>query len=158
MQHENPSMTIPETLKDQRRKARALALQALYELDGTTHRLGDVLSERLQEENLDPEAHPFIETLVTGVRSNADRLDDALNRFMPERPVSQLSTVDRSIMRMALYEFGIWKETPHGVVINEAVELAKRYGADSSARLVNAVLSTLVDRITEVQPALEGNG
>lgn len=150
-------MLITDQQKQHRRKARIIALQALFELDSTEHRLSDVIQERLAEQpdETDTDTRTFIETLVTGVRSSTDKLDTALSKYMTERPISQVSPVDRSVMRMALFEFGIWKETPYQIVINEAVQLAKEYGAESSARLVNAVLGAAVDHMDEVQAVLE---
>ena len=83
----------------------------------------------------------FLLWLVAGVLSYRDRIDALIHHYAPEWPVEQLAIVDRSILRLALYELGALEgEAPPKVIINEAVELAKVYGGDSSPRFVNGVL------------------
>ena len=71
----------------------------------------------------------------------------------PEWPINELAVIDRNILRLALWELLIWGETPVKVAINEAVELAKRYGSDSAPRFVNGVLGTLVGRRNSRKPS-----
>lgn len=126
-----------------RRKARALALQTLYEVECTNHPVEEVLAQRLSEKPLTTDGEKFLRALVAGVLENAARLDAEIARHAPEWPLDQMALVDRSILRMALWEFAIGRETPLKVAINEAVELAKEYGSDSAARFVNGVLGAV---------------
>jgi len=81
----------------------------------------------------------FVQKIVSGVTATRPRLDEVIARFAPEWPVSQIATIDRNILRMALWEMN-FHNTPTKVVINEAVELAKEFGADTSPKFVNGVL------------------
>jgi N utilization substance protein B len=151
---------------EEHKRARVLALQALFEIDRTGHAADVVLYERMEaarsgapllddEDDRDPRApHPplgdegvqFLLWLVAGVLSYRERLDGLIHHYAPEWPVEQLAIVDRSILRLALYELGAAaSDTPPKVVINEAVELAKSFGGDSSPRFVNGVLGAALD-------------
>ena len=83
-----------------------------------------------------------------------DILDKFISEHAPEWPLDQVSIIDRNIIRIALWEFAVYKETPIKVAINEAVELAKLYGSDSTPRFVNGVLGSLSERQNEIQQAL----
>jgi N utilization substance protein B len=125
----------------ERRKARELALQALFEIDSSGHAPDVVLYERIEVDNPGVHGADFLIWLVAGVLRNHQRIDLLLQRYAPEWPVDQLAIVDRCLLRMAVFELGAAaSETPPKVVINEAVELAKTYGGDSSPRFVNGVL------------------
>jgi N utilization substance protein B len=126
-----------------RRKARALALQTLYEVECANHPVEEVLAQRLKERPLPAEGERFLRALVAGVLEHAPQLDDEIARHAPEWPLDQMALVDHCILRMALWEFTIGQETPLKVAINEAVELAKEYGSDSAARFVNGVLGAV---------------
>jgi N utilization substance protein B len=131
-----------------RRKARALVLQALYEIDATGHNIDDVFEHLLVDMELSGENDSFVRREVTGVIQNRQRLDEHIKRFAPAWPVNQLSTVDRNILRLAIFELLIDNSVPVRVTINEAVELAKKFGSDSSARFVNGVLSSVSTLVT----------
>ena len=132
----------------ERRTVRKLALQALFELDTTDHGISVVVSERLDSEGLGNQAAHFLRWLVEGVQSNGEKLDTLLAKYAPEWPVEQLAIVDRNILRMALFEVGSAKaDAPPKVVINEAIELAKTFGGDSSPRFVNGVLGAALDEV-----------
>jgi N utilization substance protein B len=85
----------------------------------------------------------FGRRLVTGVMENLQRIDEQITSFAPAWPISQMALVDRSILRIAIYEMVIEGSSPVGVVINEAVELAKAFGSESSPRFINGVLSSV---------------
>lgn len=86
----------------------------------------------------------FARELVEGVNAHQRQLDELIGRYAPEWPVDQIAIVDRNILRMAIYEILLCDDTPVKVAINEAVELAKEFGSDSSGRFVNGVLGSLV--------------
>ena len=136
-----------------RRRARATALQSLFEIDITGHKVGVVIEQRLADAALPESGASFMRQLVLGVlRLRAD-LDRLIGQYAPEWPVEQLAVVDRNILRMALYELGA-SDTPLKVAINEAVELAKRFGSDSSQRFVNGVLGSAAGAKDQWAPAL----
>ncbi len=127
-----------------RRLARTSALQALYELDTTNHPADQVIAYRLADVPLPAEGEAFLRDLVSGVLKNQIELDAMIQRYAPAWPVSQIAIIDRNILRIALYELTGEPRTPPKVAINEAVDLAKAFGSDSSSRFVNGVLGTAV--------------
>ncbi len=129
-----------------RRRARIAALQALYEIDSVHHLVGLVLQQRIQAINLSEEGELFARTLVQGVLAHQAMLDEMISLYAPEWPIDQMSLIDRNVLRMAMFEFIVDGSTPPKVAINEAVELAKLFGSDSSPRFVNGVLGTLLSK------------
>lgn len=141
-------------MKGERRLARELALKALYEIDLVGHAPATVLHERFgAEENLTTRVQSYASKLVNGILVVVDQLDDYIQSHAPEWPLDQVAVVDRNLLRIALYEFTAGR-VPVKVAINEAVELAKEYGTDSSPRFVNGVLGALVPYQQEVTQAL----
>lgn len=140
-----------------RTKARSIALQVLYEFDMTGHPFGDTLETRFEEEKLEPKLEDFARMIVTGVVPIVSKLDEVITEHAPEWPLDQVAIIDRNILRISLWEFGVAKCTPLKVAINEAIELAKIYGSDSSSRFVNGVLGSLVDHLAEIQNRLQKN-
>lgn len=137
----------------ERRQARRLALQALFEVDTTSHPAADAIAGRLADlgkEEFGDFVHgeQFLRWLVSGVIKNLECLNRIMYRYAPEWPVDQLPVIDRNILRLALFELGSQEaSTPPKVVINEAVELSKIFGSDSSARFVNGVLGSALDEV-----------
>jgi len=138
-----------------RTRARALALQVLYEIDIASHPPGDVLQHRLEEEDFSDELAEFARQIIFGVLPLAADLDRILAIYAPEWPLEQIAAIDRNILRLACWEFTVQGETPLKVAINEAVELAKLYGSESSPRFVNGVLGSLADHHTEIEQQLQ---
>jgi N utilization substance protein B len=133
-------------VKHQRRRARTLALQALYEVDCVGHLPGSVIARYLDENpGLGEDGANFLRRSVAGTLESAPTLDGWIAGCAPEWPVDELAVLDRNILRLALWEFRVSQETPVKVAINEAVELAKRYSSDNAARFVNGVLGTLAE-------------
>ena len=128
-----------------RRKARIAALQTLYEIDCTEHKAEDAVIHSTTEQSLSQEAISFIEKLVQGVLKNKSKIDEVIGRFAPSFPVAQMSVIDRNILRVAIFEI-LMDNTPVKVAINEAIELAKTFGSDSSPRLINGVLGSIVTK------------
>lgn len=126
-----------------RRKARALALQVLYEVDSVGHDVERALTHLLAEGRLSEENSAFARELVSGVIQNKEEIDQHIKNFAPAWPVEQLPIVDRNILRVAIFEILLNNNVPVKVAINEAVELAKMYGSDNSSRFVNGVLGSV---------------
>jgi N utilization substance protein B len=132
-----------------RHKARAIALQALYEVDSAARRPETVLERLLSEADLSEENNAFVRELVDGAVRNKDDIDRNIHRFAPAWPVEQIAMVDRNILRLAIFEILFDNKVPVKVAVNEAVELAKTFGSENSAKFINGVLgsvSTLASR------------
>lgn len=132
-------------MKD-RHRARIVALQALYEIDIAQHDPEVVLQQRLAYKPLPAAGRDFAHTLVQGILEHQADLDALIQDNAPEWPLYQVAVVDRNILRMAIFEFVVDGNTPVKVAINEAVELAKLFGSDSSGRFVNGVLGAIVSK------------
>ena len=126
-----------------RRKARALVLQALYEVDSAGHEVEEVLNRLLAEEVLSEENAQFSRELVRSVIQNKEKIDENIRRFAPAWPMEQIPVVDRNILRLAIFEILLDNRVPVKVAINEAVELAKTFGSDNSSKFVNGVLGSV---------------
>lgn len=131
-----------------RRKARIAALQALYELDCTKHKSEEALAHLTTEEKLPQQALSFSEELVRGVLQHKSELDALIKKSATTFPAEHMPIIDRNILRLALFEILFhdrtpFDKTPLKVAINEAIELAKEFGSDSSPRLVNGVLGAI---------------
>ncbi|MBN2678549.1 MAG: transcription antitermination factor NusB [Anaerolineaceae bacterium] len=135
-----------------RTKARSIALQALFEIDLTGHLPGSVLEQRLEENPLNErELIGFASEITQGVINHRASLDNLIAEYAPDWPLDQVASIDRNILRMALWEMAIQTDTPVKVVINEAVELSKAFGSESTPRFVNGVLGSLADQLNEIR-------
>lgn len=138
-----------------RTRARSLALQVLYELDIANHPPADVFKERLEEMPLQEDHAEFARKIIFGVLPLRQNLDQLIGKYAPEWPLDQIAAIDRNILRIAFWEFAVFRETPLKVAINEAVELAKLYGSDSAPRFVNGVLGALADHQQEILQVIQ---
>jgi N utilization substance protein B len=122
-----------------------LAFKVLYEVDLTNHPPAEVLARHIELDGDAPEAIEYARTLVGGVLRHRLELDRTIQRHAPAFPVSQLAATDRTILRLGLYEAVHQAEdVPPKVAVNEAIELAKAYGGESSPRFVNGALGSMV--------------
>jgi N utilization substance protein B len=126
-----------------RRRARILALQTLYEADTTGHDAQETLSRMLAEAPVPDEIAAFARELVTDTISQREYIDGIIAEVAAAWPVEQMAPVDRNILRLAILEILLKNSTPLRAAINEAVELAKTFGSDNSARFVNGVLGSV---------------
>ena len=126
-----------------RRKARIIALQALYEVDSAGHEVEAVITHLLTEAGLSGENAAFAQGLVSGVIHNKEKIDRDIQSFAPAWPIKQIPAVDRNILRLAIFEILLDNKVPVKVAINEAVELAKRFGSENSPKFVNGVLGSI---------------
>jgi N utilization substance protein B len=137
-----------------RTRARSLALQVLYEVDLAKHPPGDIYKSRLEDTPLTEDLSEFARQIIFGVIPRTRVLDEIIAQYAPEWPLDQIAAIDRNILRMALWEFAVYHDTPIKVAINEAVELAKQYGSDSAPRFINGVLGALAEHQHEIQQVL----
>ena len=132
-----------------RRKARRLALQALYEADAVGHGAASVLERFLEQESLDEDNAAFARDMVNGVIQHKAVIDRHIKAHAPSWPVSQIPPIDRNLLRLAIFEIIIDNRTPVRVGINEAVELAKAFGGDNSPKFINGVLGSIVLKLKD---------
>ncbi len=130
---------------DERSIGRRIALQALYEVDLAGHPAGDVLTRLIQAQHPGETAERFAHLLLIGVWGERERIDSAIRHFAPDYPLEQIAVIDRNILRISIYEFAVSLYTPTSVAINEAVDLAKLFGADGTPGFINGVLGSVAD-------------
>ena len=135
------------SLLTMRRKTRMIALQVLYETSAVAHDPSVILRRVAEEEALSSSSELFARKLVQGVIANREEINKIITTLAPSWPIEQMALVDRNILSMAIYEIMLGGETPPKVAINEAVELAKVFGADSSPRFVNGVLGSVMETV-----------
>ena len=131
-----------------RHLGRIVALQSLYEQDfrvecqDSTVSLAEILDRNVDRYSETIEDKDFIRSIVEGVSTRQEQLDEQLQPLAPEWPLSQIARIDKIILRMGLYELNFENDVPEKVVINEAVELAKAFGSENSSKFINGVLGT----------------
>lgn len=146
-----------------RTRSREFALQLLYELDLAPSEIADVLDDfwkdrtdlaltnpekmALEDDKKEPEVREYTEKLVRGTLEKKTTIDQTIERFAENWEIQRMACVDRNILRLATYEIIHLDEIPVKVAINEAVELAKRYGEQDSSKFVNGIL----DRIAKTE-------
>lgn len=146
---EPPKTAAPKHASGQRGRApsrsqsRTLALQALYEADTSGHDPAEVVLRLSPDGSDETEPTAYAARLIAGVKVRRRELDQRIAEAAPQWPVDQLAVIDRNLLRIAIYELLYEPELPVGVVVNEAVELAKAFGAAASGRFVNGVLGAI---------------
>lgn len=131
-----------------RHQARTIALQVLYESDVAGHPAQEVLARYLDDLSVPQTVRRYVERLVTGFAADHERIDAEIAAAATAFPFDQLPAVDRNILRIAIYELKSESDVPLKAAINEAVELAKRFGGENSSRFVNGVLGTIAEGMT----------
>lgn len=134
-----------------RRLSREMALKVLFQIDLVSTNIEETLKYTFENGKLSDEVKEFTLLLVKGVMSNISEIDKAINSYTKNWSLERITNIDRNILRMAIYEILYLKNIPKSVSINEAVELAKKYGTKSSFSFVNGVLGKIdkVDKIIE---------
>ena len=129
-----------------RHLARTVAMQILFEWDFNhrSQKLGEVMERNIAEFGAGlGEDTIFIEQLVRGVTKNLAKIDEIIIHYAPEWPIEKITIIDRNVLRLGIYELKIAAKIPPKVAINEAIEIAKTYGGESSGRFVNGVLGAI---------------
>lgn len=137
-----------------RHLGRIVALQTLYELDFRVEAeeqdldVPAVIERNISRYSEVLDDTDFIKEIIEGVRTRAEELDGIIQPIAPDWPLSQIARIDRTILRMGVFELSFSSsKVPAKVVINEAVELAKDFGADNSSKFVNGVLGTVYGKL-----------
>ena len=126
-----------------RTEARQKALQALFQLDSTELSVEEAISHVLEEEQ---EANAFLSGLVQGTTEHKEQIDAALEAKLENWTLSRLPKIERTVLRLAVYELLFDEDTPNKVVMNEAIELSKTFGDEKSSKFVNGVLSKFTEQ------------
>jgi len=123
-----------------RRQSREAALQILYALEITRADVSEVLREAWTETMLFPEIRDFTTTLITGVIRHRDEIDAFIQECSTNWSLERIGMVERNILRFAIYELCFLPDIPPNVTINEAVEVAKKYGTEDAPAFINGIL------------------
>ena len=133
-----------------RRRSRIVAFQALFAAAESGQPQDQVLDFQLSSAGLDEEAEQFARELVRGVQDRRAEIDRMIEQHAPAFPLSEMAPVERSVLRLAIYEVLFDnRRAPLRVAINEAIEIAKGYGSESSGRFVNGVLGSVALQAAE---------
>ena len=126
-----------------RRKARELAMQALFYMDmeqNDSDELVDLFSNNFE---ITSEIHPFFIKLVSGVKSHLGEIDALIEKFSSNWKLYRMSGVDRNVMRIAVFELLFCKDIPKKVTINEAIDIGKKFGSVESGSFINGVIDSI---------------
>lgn len=140
-----------------RHLSRMIAMQTLYEWEFRPNANLDEVLERNIDEYRDKSEPEFINSLVHGTADKKDKIDQTIFESAPEWPIDQISLIDKTILRLAIYELISGKNIPPKVVINEAVELSKEFGGENSSKFVNGVLGTVFKNLQKETKITKGN-
>jgi transcription antitermination protein NusB len=138
-----------------------LALQVLYEIDLTDHDPEEAMARAFAEhEPVTPDVVEHVRSLVRGVGEHRESLDPVIAGAAPARDLAEQAAIERNVLRLAAYELVHAPSVPPKVVINEGVELAKRFGGENSGRFINGVLRTILEEHPRVdeKPAAKHDG
>ena len=137
-----------------RHLSRSIAMQSLYEWDFYGQKSGsldEIVKRNIQEFGPGLEDTDFVRQLVNGVKEHQTKIDKIIEKAAPEWPINQINIVDRNVLRIGLFEllYAKKEEVPPKVAINEAIELAKNFGGESSGKFINGVLGTVYKEIEQ---------
>lgn len=127
-----------------RNKARLLAMQALFQLDKGGEGVQLVLDSGFEEESYEDKDKEYLDHLVGEVIRNKEQIDNYISKYSIDWDIGRLGKVERSILRLSIGEMLFVKDVPVSVSINEAVRMAKKYGADNASRFLNGILGKFV--------------
>lgn len=140
-----------------RHLARTMAMQSLYEWDFNGRKEGklqEILKHNLKEFAPDFDDKGFTKTITDGVQKHQAEIDAMIVKYAPEWPLEQITVVDRNVLRIGIYELYYNQDIPPKVAINEAIELAKTFGGESSGKFINGVLGTIFKQMDPEAAAL----
>lgn len=136
--------------------SRSCAVQALYQWHHTQHNAEEIIEQFIQDESLKQADKKYFKKLVIGIVHEQPQLDTLFIPYL-DRELSDINPVELAILRVATFELEHCRELPYKVIINEALEIAKEYGADQSYKYVNAILDALAPKIREHEYQLKKN-
>ena len=130
-----------------RRSASKTTLQILYEVDTVGHNWEEVTERVLGNIKLGLDNKSFVRNLIKGVMDNKSKIDILISKFAKSWSTEQMASIDRSLLRMSVYELMFDASLPPKIVINEAIELAKGFGGDNSSKFMNGILGALLNKV-----------
>jgi transcription antitermination protein NusB len=139
-----------------RSTARESALQILYAMDTAGHDIDQAISDFWRETPGDGEGRSYCDVLVRGVDNARQELDEMLAKVSANWRIERMTRVDRNVLRLGAYELRYTLDVPRAVILDEAVELAKRYGTEESSSFVNGVLDKVADSWRLNEPSSNG--
>lgn len=131
-----------------RSQSRRHAVQAIYQWQMAGQDLGDIVNQFLEEQDIKSFEVPYFQDLLHGVPTHLSELDEMLKPAL-DRAIESVDPVERAVLRLGAYELTYHLEVPYRVVINEAVELAKVFGADQSHKFINGVLDQVAKKVRQ---------
>ncbi|MFC1651923.1 transcription antitermination factor NusB [Patescibacteria group bacterium] len=145
-------------MSSSRHLARTIAMQSLYEWDFRDVDLKEITRYNIDQFGRGIEGTDFTHRLVEGVLKNIKKIDDLITKSAPEWPIDQIAKIDKAVIRLGIFELLFSDEVPPKVAINEAVEIAKIFGSESSSKFVNGVLGTVYrEHEKEIEKKHKGN-
>jgi N utilization substance protein B len=130
-----------------RRKGRESALQILFQLEFSPNNYEEIIEEYWKEKKVNEKTKNYANWLVQGVISLKEKIDNIIKESSKNWRLSRMAIVDRNIIRIAVFELLSEHDVPHAVIINEAIEIAKKYGSEESGQFVNGILDTIRKKI-----------
>ncbi len=138
-----------------RHLSRTIAMQTLFVWDFNNQKkdIKEIIQENFSNFAPDFDDGGFVEELVSGVFNNIKAIDDYIRKYAPEWPIDQITIIDRNVLRLGVYELVFSEKMPPKVAINEAIEVAKNFGGDSSGKFINGVLGSIYNNMSEEEKA-----
>jgi N utilization substance protein B len=138
-----------------RHLSRTIAMQTLFvwDFNNQTKNLDDIIEDNFK--NFAPEFDDggFVRELVFGVFNNLEEINNYIKKYAPEWPLDQITVIDRNVLRLGIYELVFSEKIPPKVAINEAIEVAKNFGGESSGKFINGVLGSIFNNMPEEEKA-----
>jgi len=128
-----------------RRQIREIAFQIIYQIDVGKNDVETSLLQRIEENDMNEKDQAFCRRLVTGTIEKLSEIDRLIEKYALEWKVDRMLSVDRNILRLAIFEMKFLTETPPKVALNEAIELAKKYGSEESPKFINGILDRIIN-------------
>ncbi|MEW6172132.1 MAG: transcription antitermination factor NusB [Bacillota bacterium] len=138
-----------------RRRAREAALIVLFQIDVGRAETEETLSRTMEDWKIPDLEREYVRDVVFGTLAKQERIDENIRRLSHDWKLERMNSVDRNLLRLALYELLYREDIPTNVAINEAVELSKRYGGEDSPRFINGILGKVAEEHTEYRQGRE---
>lgn len=138
-----------------RRISRELALQCLYQMDQSGNKESTIEDMKLYFD-VNSKAAPYAQELVSGIRDHLDEVDGVIEKYAKNWRLNRMAVIDRNLLRIAAYEFLYKSDIPGSVIIDEAIEIAKRYSSDDAASFINGILDPICRGAADKRRNIEG--
>lgn len=142
-------MKARKTIMGERRKARENALQILFQLEFSTNDCEEVIEEYWKDKKAAKKTKDYANWLVKGVISSKDKIDNIIESTSEHWRLSRMATVDRNVLRIAVFELLYEHDVPHPIIINEAIEITKKFSTEEAGYFVNGLLDSIRKKLRE---------